>query len=93
MPFYTRHENVLHAEVNGEIIIMNPETLDYFELAGVAPRIWELLDGQPHSVESLTQQLTEEFEIDAATCAAEVEIFLTNAVDSGIAVIVSETSV
>jgi hypothetical protein len=91
MVLYARNEDVLHAEVNGEIIVMNPETMDYFEFEGAAPRIWELLGNGPHSVNSLVALLTEEFEIDPANCALSVETFLTSAVENGVVVVHAES--
>ena len=39
---YQRNPDALHAEVNGSLILMNVESLAYFEFNDVAKRIWNL---------------------------------------------------
>jgi hypothetical protein len=86
MTLYSRQVDALHADVNGDLIVMSAETFDYFSLEGVGSRIWELLEPGPISVEALTEILLTEFEVDEATCARAVEEFLVQAEENGIVV-------
>ena len=55
----------------------------YYGLNAVASRIWELLDS-PKTIAQLCAQLSEEFEVDAQTCEAEVLKFVQDLIDNGL---------
>jgi hypothetical protein len=86
MTLYSRQADALHADVNGDLIIMSAESFDYFSLDGVAPRIWELLEPGAISAESLTRTLVAEFDVDEETCFEAVSSFLAQATQNGIVV-------
>jgi hypothetical protein len=91
MTHYSRQVDALHADVNGDLIVMSAETFDYFSLEGVGSRIWELLEPGPITVESITATLIAEFEVDEDTCSQAVTAFLNEAQQSGIVVIHDES--
>lgn len=66
-----------------ETVMMSVDAGRYFGLNAVASRIWELLE-RPCSATELTQRIREEFEVDAATCDAEVRRFLGELLKHGI---------
>ena len=49
---------------------------NYIGLSSVGARIWELIE-TPQTIESLCDRLVAEYEVDPATCRAEVNTFLT----------------
>ena len=68
-------EDLLTAEVNGELIGMSVERGTCYGLNGVGTRIWALL-AEPRSLDDLCEQLLSEFEVDADQCRAEVVALL-----------------
>jgi len=84
MAVYQRSTDALHADVDGEVVVMNIESLDYFALNPVAARIWELLGETALTREQLCERLLAEYEVDAARCEASVVQFLDAAVAQGV---------
>jgi hypothetical protein len=62
--------------------MMSLERGQYFSLNGVASRIWELLE-EPVEPEAIAARLTAEYDVPAATCAAQLENFLQLLRDRG----------
>lgn len=63
------------AEVDGEIVMMSVEHGSYFGLDPIASHIWTLIE-TPHRVDAICDVLMREFEVDRATCEADVLGFL-----------------
>ena len=62
---------VLFREVEGEAVILNPDSGVYYGLDPVGTRIWHLLDR--HKVlDKVSQQLAEEFEVPSSRCEKDV---------------------
>jgi hypothetical protein len=65
----------LAAKVGDELVMMSAAKGNYIGLSAVGARIWELIE-TPHTVESLCAALVAEYDVDPATCRAEVDAFL-----------------
>jgi len=63
------------SDMGGEKVLMSVASGKYYNLGAVGGRIWELLE-EPRSVRELTEALTAEYDVDAGTCAAQIEPFL-----------------
>lgn len=77
---FSRSGDWISARVGDEIVMMSVEAGKYIGLNRVGARIWELME-TPQSPDALTGQLVNEFEVDEATCRAEVDAFLQSLVD------------
>jgi len=76
--------DILYASVGTEeAVMMSVEVGRYYGLNAVGSRIWELLE-TPKTVTELCALLSEEFEVEAQTCEAEVLKFVQDLVDNGI---------
>lgn len=80
MPFATdtplnRSTAALTAIVDGDTVMLDPETSRYFGLESTGARIWDLL-ATPHTIEQLVAALTAEYDVDPETCQSEVIDFL-----------------
>jgi hypothetical protein len=64
-------DELLTTVVDGELIGMSVEQGACYGLNGVATRIWELL-AEPRSVDSLCDQLVQEYDVEASVCRREV---------------------
>jgi hypothetical protein len=65
----------LAAKVGDEMVMMSATKGNYIGLSPVGARIWELLE-TPRSMESLCGALIGEYDVDPATCRAEVDSFI-----------------
>lgn len=67
----TRRAALLEAEVDGEIVALHVDSGTCYGFNGTATRIWALIE-EPKRVSELRDALLEEFDIDAATCEAQL---------------------
>jgi hypothetical protein len=79
-----RSGETLYAPVGTEeAVLMSVAAGCYYGLNAVASRTWELLAG-PKTIRDICAQLSEEFEVDAQTCEAEVLSFVQDLIDNGL---------
>jgi hypothetical protein len=79
---YRRSADVVCRQVGQESILVpirqNVGNLDYvYTLSPVAARIWSLVDGT-RSIAQIADELSHEFDVDAATAAADVSALLAD---------------
>lgn len=79
-----RKSDVLEAEVGADFIVLNPDTLVYYEFNDVGQRIWQLLADRPRPVSEITDQLLTEFDVDETRCRAAVEAFIADGTARGL---------
>lgn len=79
----TRNPDLVAAGMSGDIVMMSIERGLYFGISGVGTRVWELLE-QPKSVEALTRAIHAEYEVDEATCQADLLAFARELVKHGV---------
>lgn len=81
-----RADNKVAAEMGDEAVVLDIESGYYFQLNKSGARIWALLEA-PISVAELCTKIEARFEVDHATCRAEVAAFLELMRDKGLATI------
>jgi DNA-directed RNA polymerase delta subunit len=70
-----RGTKYLDTELDDEVILMQVESGQIFGMAETAQEIWTRLS-EPVTFGKLLDDLVEHFDVDRATCAAEVSRFL-----------------
>jgi len=80
---YSRSEDYVFNEVDGELVMMNIETGAYASLNETGKSIWNLLE-EPKSLDEILPSLVEEYDIDETTAKNEVEPFLAKLVEQNI---------
>ena len=70
-------------ELGEERVLLNVETGIYYGLDAVGARIWELID-EPRAVEDVRDVLVKEFDVDAATCEADLLALLRDLAAAGL---------
>jgi hypothetical protein len=78
-----RCEDLLEADVNGEIVALHIEKGQCYGLNGVASRIWAMLS-QPTSLNEICTSLIDEYEVDPETCRSEVAALLDELKSEGL---------
>lgn len=71
-----RGEDLVQAEVEGEIVMMSISKGHYFGLDDIGSRIWQLIE-EPQPVEELCKALRREYDVEAKTCEEDV-LYLLN---------------
>ena len=66
-----RSDALLTAEVDGELIAMSVDQGACYGMNPVGTRIWALL-AEPRSIDSLCDQLVQEYDVDPAICRRDV---------------------
>ena len=70
-----RQGDWIAARAGDEIVMMSLQLGRYLGMSEVGARIWDLIE-TPQTVGAIQAQLLAEYEVDEATCAAEVQAFL-----------------
>lgn len=68
---YTIPSEVLVAHLEGEAVVLNTLTKQYYRLNETAAAIWKALE-QGLNVDAITERLVEEFEVPVETAQAEL---------------------
>jgi hypothetical protein len=80
---FVRREELLEADVNGEIVALHVERGQCYGLNGVASEIWRMLE-QPNSAGDICAKLQEDYEVDSATCEAQVTDLIAELLNDGL---------
>ncbi|WP_336000313.1 PqqD family peptide modification chaperone [Halorientalis halophila] len=67
----------LHTTVDGEEVLLQTETGEYYGLNAVGTRIWEAVQ-EPRRVADVEETIRAEFDVSAAACREDVQAFLTD---------------
>jgi len=82
---YSRSENFVFNEVDGELVMMNIEDGSYASLNETGKYIWNILE-EPKSIEEILPSILDEYDIDPSTAKTEIESFLLKLVEQNILV-------
>lgn len=74
---------LLEAEVDGELVALHVEKGTCYGFNGTATRIWGLIE-QPKRLSEIKAELIEEFDVDPATCEAELRALLDELAADGL---------
>ena len=84
MALYQRNQRALHADVGGELIVMNSETMVYFSLNEVGGTIWDFLGNGPVAEADILENLLDQYDVEPARCGQAVQAFLAHAEAQGL---------
>ena len=78
-----RSSDVMASQVDNELVMMDVERGMYYALNPVGADIWERLT-EPQTVADLCAQLVQQYEVDRATCEADVLAVLNDMAGNGL---------
>ncbi len=81
----TRREQILTQHAGETVVLLDPNSGEYFALDEVGARIWELCDGT-RSVAELVEILCQEYDAPAATIQSDVLELLGDLADAKLVV-------
>ena len=76
---------VLHQEIEGETVLLDPAATHYYALDDVGTRFWQLLS-EHQDVDRVVAAMLEEFEVDEATLRADLDELVAGLSDAGLVV-------
>jgi hypothetical protein len=76
-------EEQVAAEVDGEVVMMSIEQGNYYGIDEVGSRVWALIE-QPTAVGAICDALEAEFDVERATCEADVLKFIEELAEQGL---------
>lgn len=71
---FIRAPDLISTDMDGDTVMLNIERGEYFGIGGVGTRAWELLE-QPVSMWTIVQTICAEYDVDEATCLADMQAF------------------
>jgi len=77
---------VLSAVVGEAIVLLHAERNAYYDTESVGARVWQQV-AEPTSVADICKKLEEEYDVDSATCQADVMAFLEDALTEGVVIL------
>lgn len=80
---YCVKREIVGAVVDGDLLMMHPESGEYFAVTGVGLRVWELLSS-PIRLDDIVSVLCDEFEVDSSTCNQDATAFLDALLELGL---------
>ncbi|CAK0761823.1 putative Coenzyme PQQ synthesis protein D (PqqD) [Gammaproteobacteria bacterium] len=72
-----RNDELLSAQVDDDLVMMNIATGNYHSLDDIGARVWDIL-AEPVSVMAICEQLMKEYEVEPTTCQHDVLTLLAN---------------
>ena len=84
-----RSDTQVSTELDEEAVALHTGRNAFFTMNPVATRVWQLVE-QPASLQSVFDALVSEFDVDQATCEAEVTALLDVLVEKELVVVVSD---
>jgi len=74
---------MIAADMDGDLVMLSIERGAYYGIAGVGTRAWELLE-RPQTVDELCTAICAEYEVDEATCRADLVGFVDDLLEKGL---------
>lgn len=80
---YRQNPDMVATEMDGDFVMMNIATGEYYSIRGSGARIWELAS-TPVSEAELVKTICDEFNVEEAVCITDVRRFLAELLESGL---------
>lgn len=78
----TISEHVIFEQLGDNVVLLDLNSEQYFELNGVGSRIWSLLQ-EYSDLDEVFKVLTQEYELDEADLQAEISVFVDRLASQG----------
>lgn len=78
---FQRTPDMVAANLDGELVMMNAEMGRYYGISGVGARAFELLE-TPISINRIVNIICDEYDIDAVTCRQDMQSFVQDLIEN-----------
>jgi hypothetical protein len=76
------------SKVAGETVILNHNKGAYYGLDEVGVLVWDALEKEPQTIETLCNMVVEEYEVDREQCRADIDLLLKDLISERLVEIV-----
>jgi hypothetical protein len=80
---YRQNPDMVATEMDGDFVMMNTGTGEYYSIRGSGARMWELAS-VPISESELVKAICDECNVEEAVCTIDVRKFLTELLEAGL---------
>lgn len=80
------NSQVIDRVVDGEALLIDLQTGNYFSLNAVGTRIWESLDGSM-TVQDIIHMVVDEYDVDVERAEADVLTLVNDLISEGLAIV------
>lgn len=77
-------DQVFAQEVDGESVLLDMESENYFGLDGVGTSIWHAIEKYEGDFDKIFEALKQEYDVDETTLLRDLENFLNNLQENGL---------
>ena len=84
-----QNPDIIDSQIDDEIVMMDVEKGAYFGLDPVGSSIWGIME-KPHSIDDVTAKLTQEYDVKANQCKADIKPFLERLIKTKLLIEVDE---
>ncbi|MET1113267.1 MAG: PqqD family protein [Allosphingosinicella sp.] len=78
-----RRGEMIETEVEGELVALHIDNGTCYGFNSTATRIWAMIE-QPRLLSELTEELVREYDVDSATCEAQLKALLDELAADGL---------
>ncbi len=78
------NSSVVAVEVDGDLVMLDANSGNYYGVSGVARFVWEILQRSSYSGNAIVGAILDEYRIDKATCSDDVKLFMSELLDRGL---------
>ncbi len=82
-------ESVFTQEIDGEMVLLDMNSENYFGLDEVGTSIWKAIEAEDGKLESVFNVLLEEYDVDEALLKQDLLLFVDRLAESGLVQIVN----
>lgn len=75
-----RNNDIITADMNGEVVMMDAQRGMYYNLGSTGSRIWELI-AQPMTLDALVEKLMDIYEVERAQCLKDILPFIDKMIE------------
>ncbi len=80
---FTVAPDVIYQELDGEMVLLDIKSGEYFGIDEIGSRIWALIE-QGKNVEGVKEALLQEYDVDDETCGRQVGAFIEELQGAGL---------
>ncbi len=86
---YLRKSNITFSIIDEEVVLIHPESSNYYSFNKVGSYIWMCLE-TPMSIEQLEKKLLQKYDVSEEQCKKEVDYFLNELIEKKLLDVLSD---
>lgn len=80
--------NIIRTSIDNDLVMLNPEVQHFFGVNSVGADIWALLEKAPHSLQSICEMISEQYDIQESPYINDVRSFIEDMLEQKLLLVV-----